>query len=385
MAEPWVLVLGTADWDQPIATNQHFAARELAREFRVTFVESLGLRRPQLSARDLQRVRRRLTRGRTAPGGARRDRPPGLDVVSPVILPYHRGPSRAVNRRVLHRSVAPWVRHPGPRVLWTYSPETYGLESVASGALYHCVDLLAEVAGISATVVERGERRLVGCGARAAATSDVVHDHLRRAGFADVLRWPNVADVAVFRDGSRTLGERHPGRAVFAGNLTASKVDFALLERLAGSGTDVHLAGPVAQGGGSAGAELRRTLDAGATYHGMLEPEQLADLYRSASVGLIPYLSNPYTRGVDPLKTYEYLAAGLAVVSTPLPSVREVDGDVVVRPADDGYVDAVARYGSEPDAAVRARRLALAEEHSWERRGTELRAVARELVAEARR
>ena len=59
-------------------------------------------------------------------------------------------------------------------------------------------------------------------------------------------------------------------------------------------------------------------------------PAELAHLYRQCTVGLIPYVVNDYTQGVSPLKTYEYLAAGLCVVSTGVPSVSPVAGDVVV-------------------------------------------------------
>jgi glycosyltransferase involved in cell wall biosynthesis len=36
-------------------------------------------------------------------------------------------------------------------------------------------------------------------------------------------------------------------------------------------------------------------------------------------VGIIPFVVDDLTRGVSPLKMYEYLAAGVPVVATPLP------------------------------------------------------------------
>jgi glycosyltransferase involved in cell wall biosynthesis len=375
MDEPWVLVLGTADWDQPIATNQHFVTRELAREFRVTFVESLGLRRPQVSRRDLRRVRRRLTGART--GAVSRPRPDGVEVLSPRLVPVHVGPVRGFNRAALHRLVGRWSGHRGPRVLWTYSPQTYGLETSAA-TMYHCVDLLAEVPGIPPRVVLDGERQLSGSGAQAAACTELVRDHLRTVGFADPMLWPNVADVDVYRDAA-ARSEPVRGRAVFAGNLSPSKVDFGLLEAVARAGVDLHLAGPVAEGGGSAGVEVRRLAAAGATVHGVLAPVELAELYAGATVGLIPYVLNPYTRGVSPLKTYEYLAAGLCVVATPLPGVQPLDGDVLVRSGQE-FVDAVVEHAAVPAAAVVDRRVGEAEQHSWTARGEVVRATVRRLV-----
>ena len=51
-----VLVLGTAEWDQAIATNQHYAVRELSEHHDVTYVESMGLRRIEFTWRDARRI-----------------------------------------------------------------------------------------------------------------------------------------------------------------------------------------------------------------------------------------------------------------------------------------------------------------------------------------
>ena len=53
--------------------------------------------------------------------------------------------------------------------------------------------------------------------------------------------------------------------------------------------------------------------------------DRLPEILRGAAAGLIPYAINPYTTGVFPMKVYEYLAAGLPVVATPLPSLAGID------------------------------------------------------------
>ena len=61
-----------ADWATELPINQHQLMGRLAAENNVLFVESLGLRKPQLAGRDLSRLWRRLKRGlrgaRPAPG-----------------------------------------------------------------------------------------------------------------------------------------------------------------------------------------------------------------------------------------------------------------------------------------------------------------------------
>ena len=80
-----IVCVGFADWDTELWTNQHHLMARLAAGNRVLFVESLGLRRPQLAGRDLRRILRRLRTGLQGP--RRRD---GLDVLSPLVLPAAR-------------------------------------------------------------------------------------------------------------------------------------------------------------------------------------------------------------------------------------------------------------------------------------------------------
>src|SRR4051812_43695418 len=58
-----IVCVGFAEWDAELPTNQHHLMSRLAHTNRVLFVESLGLRRPQLAVRDVRRMRRRLRDG----------------------------------------------------------------------------------------------------------------------------------------------------------------------------------------------------------------------------------------------------------------------------------------------------------------------------------
>ncbi|GIJ80066.1 Glycosyltransferase involved in cell wall bisynthesis [Micromonospora phaseoli] len=376
-----VLMLGTAEWDSPIATNQHYVARELAHTTRVTFVESLGLRRPRLRRDDVVRM---ASRARRAFGGehaapAHRPRPPGAQIVSPLVLPVHRAPTFPVNRALLRRATSDWLAGPRPRVLWTFTPVTYGLEASADVVIYHCVDLLATFPGVDAVAVGRGEASLSSRTTVAIATSTAVREHLAAVGFPRIELLPNVADVSVFTAASRPVAERRPA-VLFSGNLTVHKLDLRLLESVAtalrGRG-ELLLAGPLAAGGGSFDVELRRLEELGARHLGVLTPARLAEIAGTCAVGLIPYAINDYTRGVSPLKCFEYLSSGLAVLSTGLPSVRELaetNSHVTVAEADDFAARVVELLDPVSDTVV-ADRMASAAEQGWEGRGAVLRTL----------
>tara|TARA_R100000365_G_scaffold3204_1_gene10137 strand:+ start:2480 stop:3289 length:810 start_codon:yes stop_codon:yes gene_type:complete len=257
-------------------------------------------------------------------------------------------------------------------VLWTYSPVTYGLEKDADLVVYHCVDLLGTVPGIDRNLIDRHEKSLAATGALAIATSEVVREHLARQGFSGVRLWENVADVE--RIMSLTANStRQAGRAIFAGNLSPTKIDYELIRILCKSDLEVVLAGPRAEGGGKDEEQFDSLIAAGAKYVGMLSADELAHEMGRSTVGLIPYVNNAYTRGVSPLKVYEYLAAGLAVVSTEIPGVHSEPDAIWLESRASSFVDRVKVLAEIPSEDDISHRHEIASGHSWLKRGKQVR------------
>jgi teichuronic acid biosynthesis glycosyltransferase TuaH len=94
---------------------------------------------------------------------------------------------------------------------------------------------------------------------------------------------------------------------------------------------------------------------------------QLPPFLKSIDVGLTPYVDTEFNRASFPLKTLEYLAAGKPVVSTDLPAVRWLDTDLVTvaDPSTFGGAARAAALASVSNDLV-CRRVAFAEQHSWE-------------------
>ena len=376
-AEPLVLVLGTADWDAVIATNQHRVTPSLAQRHPVLFVEGTGTRRLRLS--DAGRIVRRL--GPAPAGHLRRVVPEGVTVVTPRIVPHHAPPTAVVNRLLLTRRLRRWTQHPGPRVLWTYTPFTYGLERLADASVYHLVDLLHENPGVDAGRLLAAERTLAASAGLAVATSPAVEQHLRAQGFAVTRCLRNVADVELFAAAAQRRTAAREPVVVVAGTVAGHKLDLPLLARLAGrlNGRAVlRLVGPLAPGV-TADPAWSALLAAGAEVRPAVGAAELAEQLAGATVGLVPYRVNALTRGISPLKSFEYLAAGLAVVSTPLPAVQPVPGALWVEPDADAFVARVLEL-LDADPARVARCRAAATGHDWTARGQELRGLLEGLL-----
>ncbi len=97
-------------------------------------------------------------------------------------------------------------------------------------------------------------------------------------------------------------------------------------------------------------------------------------------VGLIPFHLNSLTAGVNPNKLYEYLAAGVPVISTPFSPDVEADTDTVALASDAaGLVSACERYLALTDdasARMQLRAGEIAAAHDWNRIAREFWAVA---------
>ncbi len=80
------------------------------------------------------------------------------------------------------------------------------------------------------------------------------------------------------------------------------------------------------------------------TYVGPRPYAELAEVMAGFDVALMPFALNEATRSISPTKTLEYLAAGLPVVSTPVPDVAaDYEGLVDLQADRAGFADACRR------------------------------------------
>jgi glycosyltransferase involved in cell wall biosynthesis len=372
-----IVCVGFADWDSELPTNQHHLMARLARRNAVLFVESLGLRRPQLAGRDLRRIGRRLQRG--VRGARSAD---GLHVLSPLVVPLHGRPRvRTLNAALLRAQVRRAAARLGFErpLLWSYVPQAeWLLDALAPCAVvYHCVDDIAEQRGIDAGAFRAAEERFAARADLVLASAPALAERMRTLS-AHVLYAPNVADTELF---ARALeeGPADPAlaalprpRIVFTGAVVATKLDLDLIGELARArpGWTFALVGPVGPGDPrtdvSALARVPNVHLLGARPY-----EALPAVLRAADAGIVPYAINPLTRSVFPMKVHEYLAAGLPVVSTPLPALAGVE-EVATAPDAPAMAAALDRALSEDGPAARRARSEAVRDRSWEARLDEI-------------
>jgi glycosyltransferase involved in cell wall biosynthesis len=362
-----VVLLYGPPWSGPTRFSKHHLASYFARRgARVLYVESpltaFGLRRGRRFAAELG-VAMRPPQLVTDRLWVRRHFLP---------VPYHAATwptrQRAANR-LGQRLLAPTIRRDLKVLGFTRPLLIAGLPHAAdvvpllprSGTVYHCADDYAHVRGFPPGL-PRLEAELCRRADLVIATSQTLCQERRH--FNPATYWvPNGADVEHFSERTDPALElRNTARPIvgFVGGLS-EWVDLALVGDLARArpSWSFVLVGP-ASIDTSAIRDLPNVQILGPRPYVHL-PAYLAAM----DVALIPFKHNPLTYHADPIKAYEYLAAGLPVVATDLPALRRLAE--VVRLA-----DSAAEFLAAVDAAVlegrekgRVARQAEASHHGW--------------------
>ncbi len=96
--------------------------------------------------------------------------------------------------------------------------------------------------------------------------------------------------------------------------------------------------------------------------------EDLPALVRRFAVALIPFALTRLTRAVDPIKLYEYLAAGKPVVTSDLPEVRRFGDLVSIYYSREQLVRLVEAHLQETGTVEQMRRRRAAMDNTWEDR-----------------
>jgi glycosyltransferase involved in cell wall biosynthesis len=372
------------DWGGDPTSKTHIM-RILARRNRVLWVNSIAMRRPAASGRDLRRILDKLAKGFTGC----REVEPNLFVVNPLVIPLP-GWSLAdhINGFTLAASLRRLCRRHGLQdpILWSFLPNIGRLLGRLDErmVIYHCVDEYSAFSGVSRDSIARMERDLV-------RRADLVLTSSERLCADRIALNPNTRFV------SHGVDVRHFARALDPGTgtpadlgalprpvigffgLLADWVDLDLVRVLALARPDWSFA---LVGKQATGVAVLRGLP---NVHllGQKPYALLPDYCRGFDVGIIPFRTNDLTIRANPLKLREYLAAGLPVVSTPLPEVARYRALVHLADGPTGFIQAITKALGERSPALDRARVAAMESESWEARVAEIERHLTRTVARA--
>lgn len=315
------------DWNQDPLSKHHIMSR-LAKENRVLWINSIGMRNPTATGKDLAKAFNKVQ-------SYFQNRLETIDenfwALSPMVLPFHGNRlANRINRKLLIRQVRHYQKKLGLKnpILWTFLPNAVGVFGQMGEKLsvYYITDDFTKFTGHPTEAIARMERDLIG-------KADVLIASSRH--LADIKG--NGKKIHFVSHG---VNHRHFGRALeitpeeypadvknikkpiigFYGEIN-DWLDLKMIHKAAGLKPEWSfvLLGRVAVEAGDIGYLSRRP-----NIHllGQKKFDELPAYCAAFDVGLIPMKLNDLTVCVHPLKLKEYLAAGLPVVSARLPEVQ---------------------------------------------------------------
>jgi len=367
MIEGRTILCFASGYDAP-PTSKHHVMHILAEHNTVLWVNYHASRAPTASASDLARIARKL---RQVFAGLKNPRP-NLYVLTPMVIPLPASRlARKLNRAMLVGQIRRALRkvRGGPVQLWSFTPDVayllgrFGEEKV----LYYCVDDHASFTGYDRGQVLRDEQELCRRADMVVTTSmalqeakkpwnpntvlvphGVDYEHFSRAVAEDL---PEPADIAAIP---------HPRLGFFG--LIRDWVNLDMLAEVASRRAGWHF---VLIGDADSNVNLGKY--AAVPNMHFLGRRPYADLpayCRAFDVGLIPFKINELTLAVNPIKLREYLAAGLPVVSTPMPEAKLYEHLIHVADSADPSLAAIEACLAE-NGGSRTQRSAAMKQETW--------------------
>lgn len=354
-------------WDYD-PTSKHQVMKLLSRHNRIVWVNYRGTRRPRVSVADFTVAAGTL---RAALHGIQ---PVGDSIlqITPLVIP---GAKNTILQAVSRRLLVVQIRRALDRLpqtpvqLWTFAPDVPFLAGKfrEECLVYYCVDEYSAFQDFNAQAIRTAEGRLIERADLVITTSAALWEskqplhsrtHLVRHG----------VDLAHFAAAVERDLPTPPDLANMPGPVYGF---FGLVHHW----FDVELLAAVARARPQASFVLLGdcradivSLAALPNVHllGRRDYRDLPAYCAAFDAALLPFRINRMTRNVNPIKLREYLAAGLPVVSTPLPEAVRYAPDVLVAQDRGSFCRQCDLAVTLNDPQARRRRSARMAGESWE-------------------
>jgi glycosyltransferase involved in cell wall biosynthesis len=270
-------------------------------------------------------------------------------------------------------------------VLWLFLPEMgiFVNRFDEKLVIYHIVDEYAGYSGVSPQwrpVIRDMEECLAGRADLVVVTSPDLLERKRHLN-QHVVLVPNAVDYDAFAEASRPdvkppqdMADVRRPVAGYVGAIN-DKLDLPLLDRTAASASrwSFVFVGPVVintDDGQQALDALRARPNV--RLLGAKEVKEVPRYVAACDVCLLPYRINEWTKHIDSLKLYEYLACGKPIVATEVPAARRFEEAVEIVAAGDDMAAGLEAALSEDSPARQAKRRQIARQNTWDERVSQL-------------
>ena len=312
------------DWNQDPLSKHHIISR-LAKYNRILWINSIGMRTPTISGKDIAKIGTKLNSFLKGLQKAQDN----LYLMSPLAIPFHGSEfSGKMNRALLLAQVSYFQKKLGFEnpILWSFLPNVESLFGCFGEklSLYYITDDFTQFSGHPANAIDRMESSLIDkCDVVIASAKRLAEKksrngkHIKMVGHGvDQKHFVRALSLSS-RDRPADIKDiKHPVIG-FYGEIN-HWLDLEMVAEAARMrpGWSFVLLGRIAVEVG----DIRFLTDLpNVHWLGQKRFEDLPAYCAAFEVALIPMKMNELTLNVNPLKLREYLAAGVPVVSAPLP------------------------------------------------------------------
>lgn len=387
-----IICVGPTHWDDLWRRRQQIMSR-LARYHRVLYLD------PLYSPLTRFKTNRDLWQ-RHGPKRGLRHLNDNLNVLSLFApIPFGRiGWVERFNRSIVNSSVARTITKLGFQnpILWLYhtplAEQFIGMFNECF-VVYDCFDDYTAYPGVSPEEAERivdQERRLLSHADIVFTSSSHLYQKCRSMN-AQTHWVPNGVDYTLYEQGMQQAvlipDDLKAAKRPIIG-LTGQikgKIDMELIDNLARLRPQWSFVfvGPVVKSIIPIANKLQEKYE-NVLFLGEKDPSDLPRYVAAFDIAIIPFIQNDWTRSINPLKLYEYLACGKPVVSTAIPDVvsfsERYPEAVQVAVDYDDFLQQLEFFLERDCTALREKRLNIARANSWDARVEEmLRLIAKRM------
>lgn len=247
--------------------------------------------------------------------------------------------------------------------------------------VYDCVDFLTFTNTVEENVVRSAEKKLLKDADMVSVISSALLNKHRPLA-TTIKLFPTGFRDNDFKDSPFTsLTQKNRVTLLFVGAIN-DRIDFDLITQLAKKNKNwhIHLIGPIGTSEGnillsSFSQALQSERYSNISHTPYIKPQELPQYYHQASVGIIPYdLSIPFNYYCNPMKLFEYFYFGVPVVSTPIPSLKDINSPFIATGETAAeWEDAISHFLKHPPSSNnQAKMRAIALENTWDKKFTQI-------------
>jgi teichuronic acid biosynthesis glycosyltransferase TuaH len=152
----------------------------------------------------------------------------------------------------------------------------------------------------------------------------------------------------------------------YTGTIHGDRVDVNLVAEIAklNPNATIAMVGPNLL---DAHEQLTLSMYSNIVFTGAKPYSELPEIMRAFDVCMVPHVVTPFTESLNPIKLWEYLAAGKPIVSTNVAGFRDFPELVHVAESYEVFLRNLESAVNE-DSSLAVARQAVAQEHSWDKR-----------------